>query len=101
MSLTASTANKTCLAASPPVRKLTPSWLSVPGTLGAGSGGTNAGAISFNLNGTAIQATSSNMRTDLDGLVTAINDVSGATGVTAQKVDLPGSFGFYRSAVRC
>jgi flagellin len=56
----------------------------------------NAGAISFNLNGTAIQATSSNMRTDLDGLVTAINDVSGATGVTAQKVDLPGSSGSYR-----
>jgi flagellin len=66
------------------------------GTLGAGSGGTNAGAISFNLNGTAIQATSNNMRTDLDGLVTAINDVSGATGVTAQKVDLPGSSGSYR-----
>lgn len=66
------------------------------GTLGAGSGGTNAGAISFNLNGTAIQATSNNMRTDLDGLVTAINDVSGSTGVTAQKVDLPGSSGSYR-----
>ena len=60
------------------------------------SAGSNAGAISFNLNGTAIQATSSNMRTDLDGLVTAINDVSGATGVTAQKVDLPGSSGSYR-----
>ena len=66
------------------------------GTLGGTTGGTNAGAISFNLNGTAIQATSSNMRTDLDGLVTAINDVSGATGVTAQKVDLPGSSGSYR-----
>lgn len=66
------------------------------GTLGAGSGGSNAGAISFNLNGTAIQASSSNMRTDLDGLVTAINDVSGTTGVTAQKVDLPGSSGSYR-----
>jgi len=64
---------------------------------GSGSGGnSNAGAISFNLNGTAIQATSSNMRTDLDGLVTAINDASGATGVTAQKVDLPGSSGSYR-----
>ena len=70
------------------------------GTLGGGTGtsnaASNAGAISFNLNGTAIQATSSNMRTDLDGLVTAINDVSGATGVTAQKVDLPGSSGSYR-----
>ena len=69
------------------------------GTLGGGTAvgsNSNAGAISFNLNGTAIQATSSNMRTDLDGLVTAINDVSGATGVTAQKVDLPGSSGSYR-----
>lgn len=67
------------------------------GSSGAGTAaGSNAGAISFNLNGTAIQATSSNMRTDLDGLVTAINDVSGATGVTAQKVDLPGSSGSYR-----
>ena len=69
------------------------------GTLGGGTAAganSNAGAISFNLNGTAIQATSSNMRTDLDGLVTAINDVSGATGVTAQKVDLPGSSGSYR-----
>ena len=68
-------------------------------TLGGGTAAgsnSNAGAISFNLNGTAIQATSSNMRTDLDGLVTAINDVSGATGVTAQKVDLPGSSGSYR-----
>ena len=65
------------------------------GGTAAGSN-SNAGAISFNLNGTAIQATSSNMRTDLDGLVTAINDVSGATGVTAQKVDLPGSSGSYR-----
>ena len=69
------------------------------GTMGGGTAAgsnSNAGAISFNLNGTAIQATSSNMRTDLDGLVTAINDVSGATGVTAQKVDLPGSSGSYR-----
>lgn len=67
------------------------------GSSGAGTAaGSNAGAISFNLNGTAIQATSNNMRTDLDGLVTAINDVSGTTGVTAQKVDLPGSSGSYR-----
>ncbi|WP_273478891.1 flagellin N-terminal helical domain-containing protein [Rivihabitans pingtungensis] len=64
--------------------------------LGNGSAGTNAGAVSFTLNGTAIQASSTNMRTDLDGLVTAINDVSGATGVTAQKVDLPGTSGSYR-----
>ena len=66
------------------------------GSAGTAGGASNAGAISFNLNGTAIQATSSNMRTDLDGLVTAINDVSGTTGVTAQKVDLPGSSGSYR-----
>lgn len=63
---------------------------------GSGSYASYAGAIGFTLNGTAIQASSTNMRSDLDGLVTAINDVSGATGVTAQKVDLPGSAGSYR-----
>ena len=63
---------------------------------GGGSTGAQAGAISFSLNGTAIQASSTNMRTDLDGLVTAINDVSSKTGVSAQKVDLPGSSGSYR-----
>ena len=68
------------------------------GTALGGGSSTNAqaGAISFSLNGTAIQASSTNMRTDLDGLVTAINDVSSKTGVSAQKVDLPGSSGSYR-----
>lgn len=48
-------------------------------------------AMDFNLNGVGIQAFSSNGSTDMDGLVTSINDRSGATGVTAQKVDVPGT----------
>ena len=53
-------------------------------------------AMDFNLNGVGIQAFSSNGSTDMDGLVTSINDRSGATGVVAQKVDVPGSAGTYR-----
>ena len=53
-------------------------------------------AMDFNLNGVGIQAFSSNGSTDMDGLVTSINDRSGATGVVAQKVDVPGSAGNYR-----
>ena len=53
-------------------------------------------AFDFKLNGYGIQAFSSAGNTDLDGLVTAINDQSGATGVVAQKVDVPGSTGTYR-----
>lgn len=48
-------------------------------------------AFDFNLNGVGIQAFSSNGSTDMDGLVTSINDRSGATGVVAQKVDVPGT----------
>ncbi len=48
-------------------------------------------AMDFNLNGVGIQAFSSNGSTDMDGLVTSINDRSGATGVVAQKVDVPGT----------
>ena len=48
-------------------------------------------ALDFNLNGVGIQAFSSNGSTDMDGLVTSINDRSGATGVVAQKVDVPGT----------
>ena len=66
--------------------------------LEAGSGEHLTLVISFNLNGTAIPGYLRNMRTDLDGVtVTAI--VSGATGVTAPKVGLPGSSGSYR--IRC
>lgn len=53
-------------------------------------------AMDFNLNGVGIQAFSSNGSTDMDGLVTSINDRSGATGVVAQKVDVPGAAGTYR-----
>ena len=48
-------------------------------------------ALDFNLNGVGIQAFSSSGSTDMDGLVTSINDRSGATGVVAQKVDVPGT----------
>ncbi len=53
-------------------------------------------ALDFKLNGVGIQAYSSNGSQDMDGLVTAINDQSGATGVVAQKVDDPSSAGTYR-----
>ena len=53
-------------------------------------------ALDFKLNGVGIQAYSSNGSQDMDGLVTAINDQSGATGVVAQKVDDPTSAGTYR-----
>lgn len=53
-------------------------------------------AMDFNLNGVGIQAFSSNGSTDMDGLVTSINDRSGATGVVAQKVDVPSAAGTYR-----
>ena len=55
------------------------------------SNSTGQMALDFNLNGVGIQAFSSNGSTDMDGLVTSINDRSGATGVVAQKVDVPGS----------
>ena len=48
-------------------------------------------AFDFNLNGVGIQAFSSSGSVDMDGLVTSINDRSGATGVVAQKVDVPGT----------
>lgn len=60
------------------------------------SNGTQQAAVSFRLNGESIQAYSSNAGSDVDGLVTAINDASGKTGVVAQKVDNPGSSGTYR-----
>lgn len=60
------------------------------------STGTQQAAVSFKLNGESIQAYSSNAGSDVDGLVTAINDASGKTGVVAQKVDVPGSSGTYR-----
>lgn len=53
-------------------------------------------ALDFKLNGVGIQAYSSNGSQDMDGLVTAINDQSGATGVVAQKVDDPSGPGTYR-----
>ena len=55
------------------------------------SNSTGQMALDFNLNGVGIQAFSSNGSTDMDGLVTSINDRSGATGVVAQKVDVPGT----------
>ena len=60
------------------------------------SNSTGQMALDFNLNGVGIQAFSSNGSTDMDGLVTSINDRSGATGVVAQKVDVPGTAGTYR-----
>jgi flagellin len=60
------------------------------------SNGTQQAAVSFKLNGESIQAFSSNAGSDVDGLVTAINDASGKTGVVAQKVDNPGASGTYR-----
>lgn len=66
-------------------------------TMGAGAAGlTSQATVDFKLNGVSVQAASTGLATDLDGLVTAINDVSGQTGVVAQKVDLPGSSGSYR-----
>ena len=55
------------------------------------SNSTGQVAFDFNLNGVGIQAFSSSGSTDMDGLVTSINDRSGATGVVAQKVDVPGT----------
>ena len=55
------------------------------------SNSTGQMALDFNLNGVGIQAFSSSGSTDMDGLVTSINDRSGATGVVAQKVDVPGT----------
>lgn len=60
------------------------------------STGTQQAAVSFKLNGESIQAYSTNAGSDVDGMVTAINDASGKTGVVAQKVDVPGSSGTYR-----
>ncbi len=60
------------------------------------SNSTGQMALDFNLNGVGIQAFSSNGSTDMDGLVTSINDRSGATGVVAQKVDVPSAAGTYR-----
>lgn len=57
---------------------------------------TQAASISFKLNGTSIQAYSGNTSSDIDGLVTAINDASASTGVVARKTDTPGSTGTYR-----
>jgi flagellin len=66
-------------------------------TMGAGAAGlTSQATVDFKLNGVSIQAASTGLATDLDGLVTAINDAAGQTGVVAQKVDLPGSSGTYR-----
>lgn len=58
--------------------------------------GTQIATADFTLNGVSIQAYTSNAGSDVDGLVTAINDQSGKTGVVAQKVDTPGSTGTYR-----
>lgn len=58
--------------------------------------GTQTTTVDFTLNGVSIQAYSSNAGSDVDGLVTAINDASGKTGVVAKKVDVPGSSGTYR-----
>ena len=60
------------------------------------STGTQQASVSFKLNGETIQAYSSNAGSDVDGMVTAINDASGKTGVVAKKVDVPGSSGTYR-----
>jgi len=60
------------------------------------STGTQQVAVNFRLNGESIQAFSSSAGSDVDGMVTAINDVSGKTGVVAKKVDVPGSTGSYR-----
>lgn len=60
------------------------------------SNSTHTASVSFKLNGTAIQASSSNIGSDVDGLVTAINDASAKTGVVARKTDNPGSTGTYR-----
>lgn len=58
--------------------------------------GTQQASVSFKLNGETIQAYSGNAGSDVDGMVTAINDASGKTGVVAKKVDVPGSSGTYR-----
>lgn len=58
--------------------------------------GTQQASVSFKLNGESIQAYSGNAGSDVDGMVTAINDASGKTGVVAKKVDVPGSSGTYR-----
>ncbi len=64
--------------------------------LSLGTQSTMQASVNFKLNGQTISAYSSSTASDVDGLVTAINDVSGKTGVVAQKVDLPGSAGTYR-----
>lgn len=52
--------------------------------------GTNTAQLSMKINGTAIQANSGNTATDLQGVVTAINDASGKTGVVASVYTLAG-----------
>lgn len=64
--------------------------------LSLGTAGTTQASINFKLNGQSISAYSSSTASDVDGLVTAINDASGKTGVVAQKVDVPGSAGTFR-----
>ncbi len=64
--------------------------------LSLGTQSTMQASVNFKLNGQTISAYSSSTASDVDGLVTAINDASGKTGVVAQKVDLPGSAGTYR-----
>jgi flagellin len=64
--------------------------------LSLGTAGTTQASVNFKLNGQSISAYSSSTASDVDGLVTAINDASGKTGVVAQKVDVPGSAGTYR-----
>lgn len=64
--------------------------------LSLGTAGATQAAVNFKLNGQSISAYSSSTASDVDGLVTAINDASGKTGVVAQKVDVPGSAGTFR-----
>lgn len=64
--------------------------------LSLGTAGTIQASVNFKLNGQSISAYSSSAASDVDGLVTAINDASGKTGVVAQKVDVPGSAGTFR-----
>lgn len=64
--------------------------------LSLGTASATQASVNFKLNGQSISAYSSSTASDVDGLVTAINDASGKTGVVAQKVDVPGSAGTYR-----
>lgn len=52
--------------------------------------GTNSAQLNFKINGSMIQANSSNTMTDLQGVITAINDASGKTGVVASVHTLAG-----------